>query len=95
MFYVININVEVKGLGTNNSKKILVGALSAVAASVAAGIFVKKSIDKKSEAKPKKEKKRDKNIYYTVALNDIYNSYDDKTLSEEDMIEAIRKETSL
>ena len=56
---------------------------------------MKKSIDKKSEAKPKKEKKRDKNIYYTVALNDIYNSYDDKTLSEEDMIEEIRKETSL
>lgn len=82
-------------MGKNNSKKFIVGALSAVAASVAAGVFVKKSIDKKSETKPKKEKKRDKNVYYTVALNDIYNPYDDKTLSEDDMIEEIRRETSL
>ena len=83
----------------NNSKsKLIFGALS-VAASVAAGVIVKKSLDKKSEEKsngdkPKKEK-RNKSVYYTVSLNDIYNPYDDKTLSEEDMINEIRKETSL
>ena len=46
------------------------------------------------EKKQKKEKKS-KNVYYTVHLNDIYNSYDDKTVSEDDMIEAIKKETTL
>ena len=46
------------------------------------------------EKKQKKEKKS-KNLYYTVHLNDIYNSYDDKTVSEDDMIEAIKKETTL
>ena len=41
------------------------------------------------------KEKKSKNVYYTVHLNDIYNSYDDKTVSEDDMIEAIKKETTL
>lgn len=85
-------------MSNKNSKKFLLGALSAVAASVATGILIKKNIDKKSDAEPEKAKKtkeKNKNIYYTVHLNDIYNSYDDKTLSEDDMINEIKKETSL
>lgn len=80
-------------MGTKNNKKLLFGALSAVAASVAAGVFVKKSIDKKNDDKSKE--KNNSSLYYTVSLNDIYNPYDDKTLSEDDMINEIRKETSL
>ena len=114
-------------MGTNNGKKIIIGALSAVAASVAAGVFVKKTIDKKNDnqndeenknedkkseviknndtevksskknwfKKDKKSKKDTKNVYYTVTLTDIYSSYDDTTMSEDDMIEAIKRETSL
>lgn len=103
-----------------NNKKVLFGALSALAASVAAGVIVKKTMDNKAKAKEdkginvelekapekklKKEKvkrekvkkeKRNKKVYYTVSLNDLYNPYDDKTLTEEDMINEIRKETSL
>ena len=82
-------------MGTNNGKKIVLGALSAIAASVAAGVLVKKQMSNKTEEKPKKEKKKNRNVYYTVSLDDIYNTYDDKTFSEDDMIEEIRKETSL
>ncbi|MCD2501260.1 hypothetical protein LQE93_05620 [Clostridium sp. NSJ-145] len=80
-----------------SSKKLVLGALSAVAASVAAGVFVKRTMQSKGENKPEKEKKKkkSKNVYYTVSLNDIYNTYDDKTFSEEDMINEIKKETSL
>ena len=46
-------------------------------------------------SKKQKKEKKSKNVYYTVHLNDIYNSYDDKTVSEDDMIEAIKKETTL
>ena len=86
-------------MSIKNNKKLIFGALSAVVASVAAGVLVKNNIDKKSnnsdgEATKKKEKKS-KNVYYTVHLNDIYSPYDDKTLSEDYMIEAIKKETSL
>ena len=84
-------------MANKGSRKMVLGALSAVAASVAAGVFVKKTMQNKGEKvsdKPNK-KKRSKNIYYTVSLNDIYNSYDDKTFSEEDMINEIKKETSL
>lgn len=87
-------------MSIKNNKKLIFGALSAVVASVAAGVLVKNNIDKKSknsngEAEGKKKEKKSKNVYYTVHLNDIYSSYDDKTLSEDDMIEAIKKETSL
>lgn len=85
-------------MSIKNNKKLIFGALSAVVASVAAGVLVKNNLDKKAknenEENNKKEKKN-KNVYYTVHLNDIYSSYDDKTLSEDDMIEAIKKETSL
>ncbi|WP_195988242.1 hypothetical protein [Clostridium sp. D53t1_180928_C8] len=85
-------------MSIKNNKKLIFGALSAVVASVAAGVLVKNNLDKKAknenEENNKKEKKN-KNVYYTVHLNDIYSSYDDKTLSEEDMIEEIKKETSL
>ena len=47
------------------------------------------------ENKNNKKEKKSKNVYYTVHLNDIYSPYDDKTLSEDDMIEEIKKETSL
>ena len=47
------------------------------------------------ENRNNKKETKSKNVYYTVHLNDIYSSYDDKTLSEEDMIEEIKKETSL
>ena len=85
-------------MGSNNSKKLIFGALSAVAASVAAGALVKKNIidkknDKKSHKQPKD--KKSKSIYYTVSLNDIYDPYNDHTLSEDDMINEIKKETSL
>ena len=73
-----------------NGKKILIGAVSAIAASVAAGAVVKNKITEK-----KKRDKKEKGFYYTVSLDDLYNSYDDKTLSEEDMINEIKKESSL
>ncbi|SCJ62044.1 Uncharacterised protein [uncultured Clostridium sp.] len=80
-----------------NSKKLVFGALSAIAASVAAGVFVKKTMQNKEEndSEKEKKKKKSKNVYYTVSLNEIYNTYDDKTFSEEDMINEIKKETSL
>ena len=87
-------------MNLKNNKKLIFGALSAVVASVAAGVLVKNNMDKKAkndseEDKNNKKEKKSKNVYYTVHLNDIYSSYDDKTLSEEDMIEEIKKETSL
>ena len=88
-------------MSIKNNKKIIFGALSAVVASVAAGVLVKNNIDKKAKnvdeenRNNNKKEKKSKNVYYTVHLNDIYSSYDDKTLSEEDMIEEIKKETSL
>lgn len=89
-------------MSIKNNKKLIFGALSAVVASVAAGVLVKNNLDKKAKneneennKKEKKNKNKNKNVYYTVHLNDIYSSYDDKTLSEDDMIEAIKKETSL
>ena len=83
-------------MSIRNNKKIIFGALSAVVASVAAGVLVKNNIDKKaSDQGEKKKEKKSKNVYYTVYLNDIYNPYDDKTMSEDDMIEEIKKETSL
>lgn len=89
-------------MSIRNNKKVIFGAISGIVAAVTAGVLVKNSIDKKlksedndlKEKKQKKEKKS-KNVYYTVHLNDIYNSYDDKTVSEDDMIEAIKKETTL
>ena len=87
-------------MSIKNNKKLIFGALSAVVASVAAGVLVKNNLDKQAtnenDENNKKEKKNKKQtVYYTVHLNDIYSSYDDKTLSEDDMIEAIKKETSL
>lgn len=82
-------------MANKNNKKFVLGALSAVAASVAAGVFVKKTLLNKGDEPKKEKKQKNKNVYYTVSLNDIYNPYDDKTISEEDMIDEIRKETSL
>ena len=87
-------------MNIKNNKKLIFGALSAVVASVAVGVLVKNNMDKKSksdneEDKKNKKEKKSKNVYYTVHLNDIYSSYDDKTLSEDDMINEIKKETSL
>lgn len=87
-------------MSIKNNKKVIFGALSAVVASVAAGVLVKNNIDKKTknideENKNNKKEKKNKNVYYTVHLNDIYSSYDDKTFSEEEMIEEIKKEISL
>ncbi len=88
-------------MSIKNNKKLIFGALSAVVASVAAGVLVKNNIDKKTKnideenRNNNKKEKKSKNVYYTLHLNDIYSSYDDKTLSEEDMIEEIKKETSL
>ena len=70
-----------------NGKKIFLGALSAIAASVAAGTMIKNKISEKN--------KKEKGLYYTVSLDDLYNSYDDKTLNEEEMINEIKKESSL
>ncbi|MFZ2679099.1 hypothetical protein [Clostridium sp.] len=70
-----------------NGKKIFLGALSAIAASVAAGTMIKNKISEKN--------KKEKGLYYTVSLEDLYNSYDDKTLNEEEMINEIKKESSL
>ena len=70
-----------------NGKKIFLGALSAIAASVAAGTMIKNKISEKN--------KKEKGLYYTVSLEDLYNSYDNKTLSEEEMINEIKKESSL
>ena len=74
-------------MAEKNGKKILLGALSAIAASVAAGTMIKNKISEKN--------KKEKGLYYTVSLEDLYNSYDDKTLSEEEMINEIKKESSL
>ena len=52
-----------------NGKKIFLGALSAIAASVAAGTMIKNKISEKN--------KKEKGLYYTVSLEDLYNSYDD------------------
>lgn len=70
-----------------NGKKIFLGALSAIAASVAAGTMIKNKISEKN--------KKEKGLYYTVSLEDLYNSYDDKTLNEEEMINEIKRESSL
>ena len=56
-------------MSIRNNKKIIFGALSAVVASVAAGVLVKNNIDKKLVIKAKRRKKI--NVYYTVYLNDI------------------------
>lgn len=81
-------------MGNKKNKTLLFGALSAVAASVAAGIIVKNKKDKENKLEEKPKEKKSKNIYYTVSLNDIYSPYDDTTFSEEDMINEIKKETS-
>ena len=73
-----------------NGKKIFLGALSAIAASVAAGTMIKNKISEKN-----KKNKKEKGLYYTVSLEDLYNSYDDKTLSEEEMINEIKKKKKL
>ena len=54
-----------------NGKKIFLGALSAIAASVAAGTMIKNKISEKN-----KKNKKEKVLYYTVSLEDLYNSYD-------------------
>ena len=69
-----------------NGKKIFLGALSAIAA----WTMIKNKISEKN-----KKNKKEKGLYYTVSLEDLYNSYDDKTLSEEEMINEIKKESSL
>ena len=48
-----------------NGKKIFLGALSAIAASVAAGTMIKNKISEKN--------KKEKGLYYTVSLEDLYN----------------------
>ena len=68
----------------------VVSAAAVVAASVAAGTMIKNKISEKN-----KKNKKEKGLYYTVSLEDLYNSYDDKTLSEEEMINEIKKESSL
>ena len=73
-----------------NGKKIFLGEISVIAASVAAGTMIKNKISEKN-----KKNKKEKGLYYTVSLEDLYNSYDDKTLSEEEMINEIKKESSL
>ena len=73
-----------------NGKKIFLGALSAIAASVAAGTMIKNKISEKN-----RKNKKEKALYYTVSLEDLYNSYDDKTLSKEEKINEIKKESSL
>lgn len=82
-----------------SNKKVILGAVSAIVASITAGILVKNNMDKKSKSETgnlkEKNQKKSKNVYYTVHLNDIYNTYEDKTVSEDDMIEAIKKETTL
>lgn len=92
-------------MSIKNNKKLILGAISAVVASVATGVLVKNNIAKKMNNSNEediikgknynKKEKRSKNIYYTVHLNEIYSPYDDKTMSEDDMIEEIKKETSL
>lgn len=72
-----------------NSKKLLLGTISALAASIAAGTLLKNKLNNS------KKKEKEKSLYYTVSLDDVYNSYDDKTLSEEEMINEIKKESSL
>ena len=81
-------------MNNKNSKKIVIGALSAMAASVVASVAARKLL-KNSDKEKNNEKKKNKSFNYTVKLEDIYNSYDDKTLSEEDMINEIKKESSL
>lgn len=86
-------------MSMKNNKKLIFGVLSAVVG-VTAGILVKNNINKKAknyteEDTNNKKEKKSKNVYYTVHLNDIYSPYDDKTVSEDDMIKEIRRETSL
>ncbi len=51
-------------MSIRNNKKIIFGALSAVVASVAAGVLVKNNIDKKaSNQGEKKKEKKSKNVY--------------------------------
>ena len=45
-----------------NGKKIFLGALSAIAASVAAGTMIKNKISEKN-----KKNKKEKGLYYTVS----------------------------
>ena len=77
-------------MSRENGKKIFLGALSVIAASVAAGTMIKNKISEKNE-----KNKKEKGLYYTVSLDDLYNSYDDKTLNEEEMINEIKRESSL
>ncbi|MPQ43892.1 hypothetical protein [Clostridium tarantellae] len=74
-------------------KTFLVGALSAVA-SITAGILVKKKYNEKKKQNLLKNKK---NIMFTTSFTDLYDTYEDKEglLSEEDIINEIRKETSI
>lgn len=86
-------------MSMKNNKKLIFGVLSAVVG-VAAGVLVKNNMNKKTknyteEDTNSKKEKKSKNIYYTVHLNDIYSPYDDKTVSEDDMIKEIKRETSL
>ena len=86
-------------MANKKNKTLLFGALSAMAATVAAGVLVRnkksKNTNDEKNSEEKTKQKKAKNVYYTVSLNDVYSSYEDKTFSEEDMIEEIRKETSL
>ncbi len=82
-----------------NNKKLIFSVVSAVAG-VVAGVCFKNNMNKKAknfteEDTNNKKEKKSKNVYYTVHLNDIYNPYDDKTVSENDMIKEIKRETSL
>ncbi|MGL5244094.1 MAG: hypothetical protein ACRC7R_02785 [Sarcina sp.] len=74
-------------------KTFFIGAISAVA-SIAAGVLVKKKYDEKKKYTSLKDKK---NIMFTTSFTDLYDTYEDKesTLSEEDIINEIRKETSI
>ncbi len=86
-------------MANKKNKTLLFGAISAMAATVAAGVLVKnqksKSTSNKENSEEKTKQKKSKNVYYTVSLNDVYSSYEDKTFSEDDMIEEIRRETSI
>ncbi|WP_299997272.1 hypothetical protein [uncultured Clostridium sp.] len=86
-------------MSIKNNKKLIFGVVSAVAG-VVAGVCFKNNMNKKAknfteEDTNNKKEKKSKNVYYTVHLNDIYNPYDDKTVSENDMIKEIKRETSL
>ncbi len=86
-------------MSMKNNKKLIFSVVSAVAG-VVAGVCFKNNMNKKAknfteEDTNNKKEKKSKNVYYTVHLNDIYNPYDDKTVSENDMIKEIKRETSL